>query len=120
MNDAKNGVHQLDGDETVKDFEAFKLVFFNNSDFFALFDRAATRFAVNAVYPNGSEKVKMARITERRNLCSWLPDFPILALIANQCLPSSKIYTVNLGEIRGERKDVFQHTRQLSSMWRIA
>lgn len=73
MNDAKNGVHQLDGDETVKDFEAFKLVFFNNSDFFALFDRAATRFAVTQ--PKGSEKVKMALIAEHRNLWSWLPIF---------------------------------------------
>ena len=84
MNDAKNVVRQLDGDEAVKQFEAFKPVSFNKPHFVPLFDRATTNFAVTQ--PNGSEKVKRAPITERRNLWNWLPDFTKLASIAPERL----------------------------------
>ena len=82
MNNAKNDVRQLDVDE--EEFEDFKPVYLNSLDGVTLFDIATTRFAMTQ--PNGSEKVKMSRITERRSLWSWLSDFAYLALIACQLL----------------------------------
>ena len=84
MNYAQTNVCQLRGDEAVKEFQAFKLLCFNGPGVVASFNIASTRFAV--MQPNGSEKVKMALITERRNLWNWLPDFQSLALTANQLL----------------------------------
>ena len=68
----------------MKEFEACKLVYFNDPDVVLLIDRATTKFAVTR--PKGSEKVKMARITERRNLWNWLPAFPELTVITNRLL----------------------------------
>ena len=68
----------------MKEYEALKLVCFNDLDVIPFFDRATTKFAVTQ--PSGSEKVKMAPITERRNLWNWLPDLPNSAVIANQLL----------------------------------
>ena len=36
--------------------------------------------------PNGSEKVRMAPIKERRNLWNWVPAFPKLAVVADRIL----------------------------------
>ena len=68
MKDAN--VRKLDSDETVKDFEAFKLVCFNDPDVIALFDRATTRYEVIR-QPSGIAKLKLVRIKERRNLLNW-------------------------------------------------
>ena len=49
--------------------------------FTSLIDRATTRF--DLILLNLSEKVRMAPITECRNLWNWLTAFPNLALIAS-------------------------------------
>ena len=56
-----------------------KLFRFNDRDAVALFDKATSRFVI--VHLNGSEKLKMALITERHDLWNWLHDFPNFALI---------------------------------------
>ena len=66
INVAKNIVRKLGGDEAVKEFETFKLACFNDPDVVALFDSATIRYKVTQ--SSGIEKLKLARITERRNL----------------------------------------------------
>ena len=85
MNDAKSAVRKLDSDENVKDFEAFKLVCFNDPDVIALFDRTTTRSEVTQL--SGTAKLKLVRIKERCNLWNWLLNFPTLASLATQLLP---------------------------------
>ena len=82
--DVKHIVRQLGGYEAVKEFKAYKILCFNDSDFAPLIDGATTKFAV--AQPNGSEKVMMAPITERRKLWDWLPAFSHLASITTQLL----------------------------------
>ena len=61
-----------------------KVVYFSDPDVVPLIDRATMKCAVTLL--KGSEKVRMAPITECHNLWNWLTDFPKLDLIATMLM----------------------------------
>ena len=87
-----------------------QLEYFDGPDVVPLIVRATTKFAVTQ--PRRSEKVRMAHITERRNLWNWLPALPNLAVIANQFLSMHTTQRVRQSALVEAGPDICQESRK--------
>ena len=81
---------------------------FSDPDVVLLIDRATTKFA--ATQPYGSEKAKMAPITECRSLWNWVLDSQNLGLIVAKLLSMHTPSVCVRAQVVGVGTDVCQES----------